>query len=568
MNNKSGQASRASSKTSSAFVRPSIKRGLSLLGTSGLVLGIGVAGGSPAAATIPPAFECTDDNTVSPGASPILSRQAIESLIDDQNQICLDGNFVVDGAVMFDKDLHFYGLGDSSIDGAGNEVFQSVEREFGSATYSDNYLNEESGLNQANHVRLPVDIDTQWFANNFGQSPDAVTITFNDDTSVKTLTVYETDANFVVFQWDSGLMNKSFEETFPLTITTTDPNDGEVKLLDITIENLTVSNGGGSSHAVKAHNVYILDSTFQENTAGAIHGEGNVEVANSTFVNNSNISQGEESDGGAILGSFNINAGVEIYNSTFIGNSARYGGAVSAYFVDIQNSTFVDNEALGEGALGGAVYTFGGDIYFNTFVNNLAPVPSDDETPGNAVYKINAAEVPAYIGGNIFAGISSYPQLGMATEDPLFFFADDGPNVFSTENEEGISEIDPSSVFGASLTSIFGTSSPELATYQPNTFGTQTIGLAAGSPALDIISEEMEMFGIPETDQRGAPRSFPMDAGAFEGTASAPSTGTGSNSLAKTGADNPIWIAMLSSALLGLGALASTVTLRLKKRKV
>jgi hypothetical protein len=153
----------------------------------------------------------------------------------------------------------------------------------------------------------------------------------------------------------------------------------------------------------------------------------------------------------------------------------------------------------------------------------------------------------------------------MLTEDPLFF-TDDGANVFSTGNEEGISEIDPSSVFGASLTSIFGTSSPELATYQPNTFGTQTIGLAAGSPALDIISEEM--FGVPETDQRGAPRSFPMDAGAFEGTASAPSTGTGSNSLAKTGADNPIWIAMLSSALLGLGALASTVTLRLKKRKV
>jgi hypothetical protein len=155
----------------------------------------------------------------------------------------------------------------------------------------------------------------------------------------------------------------------------------------------------------------------------------------------------------------------------------------------------------------------------------------------------------------------------MATEDPLFFFADDGANVFSTGNEEGISEIDPSSVFGASLTSIFGTSSPELATYQPNTFGTQTIGLAAGSPALDIISEYPE-FGVPETDQRGAPRSFPIDAGAFEGIASGPSTGTGSNSLAKTGADNPIWIAMLSSALLGLGALASTVTLRLKKRKV
>jgi hypothetical protein len=51
---------------------------------------------------------------------------------------------------------------------------------------------------------------------------------------------------------------------------------------------------------------------------------------------------------------------------------------------------------------------------------------------------------------------------------------------------------------------------PQLAALADNGGPTETMALAAGSPAIDVGTS------CPDTDQRGMPRNGPCDAGAFE----------------------------------------------------
>ena len=87
-------------------------------------------------------------------------------------------------------------------------------------TAQDNYLNDQSGLNQATALSLPVNMDTLWFVgNNYLTSP--VTITFADLTTTTTISIYDATSQglpAVIFQWDDGQRNKTYEETFPVTI--------------------------------------------------------------------------------------------------------------------------------------------------------------------------------------------------------------------------------------------------------------------------------------------------------------------------------------------------------------
>jgi predicted outer membrane repeat protein len=234
----------------------------------------------------------------------------------------------------------------------------------------------------------------------------------------------------------------------------------------------------------------------------------------------------------------------------------------------VHTSSFIGNSAEGPGSEGGAIYATEGSVYFSTFVNNLAADPIEDaDTPGNAIYKTGESQFS--LGANIFAGISNFPQLGYGVPGTLEF-TDNGGNVFSTSSATETDIIqDPSSEFGASLTALFGTSTPSLATHAPNTFETQTIALVAGSPAIDVVPFDVtDNVGV-FFDQRGAARTHPADAGAFEFTitnAAAPAAAAPS-ALAKTGAENPLWLSISSAAFIGLGALAFAYTSRLKRRK-
>jgi hypothetical protein len=212
-------------------------------------------------------------------------------------------------------------------------------------------------------------------------------------------------------------------------------------------------------------------------------------------------------------------------------------------------------------------------------VNNTASTPPDEpgDTPGNSIYKTGEGQFE--IGGNIFAGSSGYPQLGFGLPAPAAF-TDLGGNVFSTSTTDEtdlaedpslspeLQEKDETSVFGKSLLSIFGTATPSLATYSPNT--TQALGLVPGSPALNAVPNRAP-FNTFTIDQRGATRSFPSSAGAFEGVAPVaptptPTSSTAPAALAKTGSENPFWASFASGSMIVVGGLVTAVASRLRRR--
>ena len=492
--------SSTTSGTPSAFIKPLYKKNLAVMGTTGLVLGLGLTGSSPANAVVAP-FVCTAANRAVATGDPDVDFDRINfihnsfyGVPDPQGQICLSGNFVLDRDFDYGMDVHFYGEGNSS----------SISHPGG-----------------------------QLFGHQLGED------------------------------------------------------------YTLTIENLTVKNST-TTHAIKGKHVVIKNSTFSGNTGGAVWARGDVTVTNSVFSGNSGGSGAaifaadeEDSipravlitgstfynneadfDGGAVFGY----GSVEISNSTFVDNTAKAGGAVyvTAIFdsgaLNVTNSTFKNNVVSGDDAEGGALFAESGQVIFSTFVDNTAPSPVEGgEKPGNAIYKYGSSQFN--VGGNIFAGSSSYPQLGYGVD--VSPFIDLGGNVFSTSSatETDITQ-DDSSVFGASLISIFGTTAPVLATFSPNSSGTQTIGLAAGSPALNIVPNDVPFTSVT-SDQRGATRSHPADAGAFEGVVAptpTPTPSTAPAALAKTGSQDSLWATIAAGSLLLVGGVVTAIASRLRRQ--
>ena len=505
----------ATSKASSSF----IKRGVAIVGSSGLVFGLGFTGATSASAN---GVDCSG-RTVTASDNPAANVSAINTMLNTVGVVCLSGDFTIDDTIFVERDQHFYGIGNTTVQ----------------HSIADNFV-------------------------------------FVSDVS------------------------------------------GSEAIYDITIEKLTIKNSG---RGVQAEDVFVVDSTFSQNTDGAIFAYGSVTVSNSTFINNSGFHGGAiyantnaEIDNSTFDGNTSGNNGGAIYlaineetesnelfitnstfldnsansgggaifspytvitNSTFVENSAFEGGAVSSEILVTHNSTFVGNSAQTEGAEGGALYSSGGYIFFNTFLNNEAPDLSGGpgDTPGNAIYRYFSSEsssespIGIFLVGNIFAGSSNRAQIGIG--DIAAPVSDAGGNVFSTssETEEDISPQDPSSVYGASLVSIFGTNSPELLSHEPNLNGTQTVAPSPGSVALDIVpsgifQEVIELLyegGLnSEVDQRGAPRTNPADAGAFEGSVTP--------SLATTGSTTPWWAVWSSAAMLAIGGLAMAYAKRSRRR--
>jgi LPXTG-motif cell wall-anchored protein len=467
------------------------------MGTTGLVLGLGLTGSSPANAVVAP-FVCDSTNRAIATGNPVTDFNRINDIhnsfygvSDPQGQICLSGDFVLNRDFDYGMNVHFYGEGTSSISHPGGQLF--------------------------------------------GHQPG---------------------------------------EDYTLTI-----------------ENLTVKNSS-NTHAIRGTHVVIKDSTFSGHTGGAIYAIGDVTVTNSVFTGNSgtygaaifavnedayipmdvsitgSTFSGNEAqfDGGAVYGY----GSVLIANSTFVDNTANLGGAAYALpapgsgDINVTNSTFINNVATGNDAEGGALFAMSGQVIFSTFINNTAPEPVvGQEVPGNAIYKAGSSQFN--VGGNIFAGSSPYPQLGYGVD--VSPFIDLGGNVFSTSSatETDITQ-DDSSVFGASLISIFGTATPALATFSPNSSGTQTIGLVAGSPALNIVPNDVPFTSVT-VDQRGATRSHPADAGAFEGVvAPTPTPSTAPAALAKTGSQDSLWATIAAGSMLAVGGLVTFVASRLRRQ--
>jgi hypothetical protein len=114
-----------------------------------------------------------------------------------------------------------------------------------------------------------------------------------------------------------------------------------------------------------------------------------------------------------------------------------------------------------------------------------------------------------------------------------------------------------------------------LATFAPDSNGTQTFSINPSGPAVDVVpSETYEIISdyyaleFPEVepytgefrisvdfDQRGATRSNLADAGAFE-----------SGSLARTGGGTSLLLPLASATLIAVGGFVAAIASRLRRR--
>ena len=100
-------------------------------------------------------------------------------------------------------------------------------------TYTDNYLNDQSGINDTAAVLLPVDTDSAWFADYANQAlfNSPAIITFADNSTVSLIAIYDATSQgtpAVIAQWNTNI-TKTFAEAYPLTISanyTTTTYDG------------------------------------------------------------------------------------------------------------------------------------------------------------------------------------------------------------------------------------------------------------------------------------------------------------------------------------------------------
>jgi predicted outer membrane repeat protein len=342
----------------------------------------------------------------------------------------------------------------------------------------------------------------------------------------------------------------------------------------LTVQNLTLQNGFavGDGGAIRAASVTAIDSVFIDNSVtylggaisvqsgatitrsafegnsanvdgAAIHGYGTVSVSESTFVDNS-----ASGNGGAI---FTYGSAI-IAASTFVSNAAQYfGGAVSANSSSVTNSTFFGHSAGDEG---GALFAGGSVVQFSTFLDNTAPAPVPaGELPGDAIYLEVNGDDTLVIRGNVFAGSTGNPQLGVGVIIGPASIIDWGGNVFSTEatTESDLDVPAASTQFGKTAAHVFGTG----AVLGDNGGATPTLALVAGSPAIDAVPQFFADASLAPAavsdvvvDQRGASREGLLDAGSFEFVAS-------DAELAATGIDSnmAVWWAAFAALLLGSG---------------
>ncbi len=139
-------------------------------------------------------------------------------------------------------------------------------------------------------------------------------------------------------------------------------SQGNMEIINSTFINNTAANGGAVY--VYSGNLSIVDSKFINNSAntsgGAVYSYRNLNITNSDFENNS-----ANSMGGAI---YSYNANVE--GSNFTNNSGRTGGAIySRENISVEDSIFKFNNANDQG---GAIIANNPTVENSVFINNTA----------------------------------------------------------------------------------------------------------------------------------------------------------------------------------------------------
>lgn len=243
----------------------------------------------------------------------------------------------------------------------------------------------------------------------------------------------------------------------------------------------------------------LCGSVFRENHA-KVHGSAlfsyNLEgsgatIDRCTFQDNDMA----DSPGGGTGSVYHEGVPLLLVNSTFSGNStgAHAGGLFlgGGSDADVQNCTFVNNSTPGNA---GALWAGNGNVTVTncTFAGN-------DADYGPVIFKGQSGNV--LLTNVILANNTTANQYSaLACHET---FDDGGGNVQWPETKNNGNPDTP-------CTSSIVFADPALEALGDNGGPTQTLALAAGSPAIDVADT------CPELDQRGMPRVGKCDSGAYE----------------------------------------------------
>jgi chitodextrinase len=248
----------------------------------------------------------------------------------------------------------------------------------------------------------------------------------------------------------------------------------------------------------------VTTSTFSGNSAqegGGVFNQSSATITNSTFTSNNATIYG----GGALLNA----AGTEtLAGDTFVANTGPGGGAIdNDATLNIANSTFTNNTGGTNG--GGAVENFGTTtVKQSTFSGNTSPYGANLFNYTGFKLSMSMDIVAGGLVGSNCGGQARITDLGY--------------------------NIDTGSSCGFSATNYsLPNTQPELDALASNGGPTQTMGLPAGSPAIDAIPSATPGC-TGSTDQRGIarPQGKGCDIGAYElvvtsGDTTPPSVPTG-----------------------------------------
>jgi len=330
-------------------------------------------------------------------------------------------------------------------------------------------------------------------------------------------------------------------------------SNGLVSVRDSSFTGNSAGASGGSGGALENADgtVFVERSHFTGNTAhnaGAVRntrltsfGTSSMEIADSTFTNNSATGFAFNSqDGGAIINF----ATMTITRSTLTGNTAqRDGGAIinGGGSLVITGSTLSGNSAVNAGGAirnDGSLTINGSTINGNNAVDgggifnlsNSSLTVTNSTISGNSAIRggglnhIGAASTATLLNATIAnntAGTGGGISLGVfagttTTFGPLNMkntlvagntATTSGPDVFGQVTSGGFNLIGNSSAASGFAGSDQQNVNPLLGPLQDNGGPTQTHALAAGSPAIDRGTNT----GAPALDQRGLPRPIDGD---------------------------------------------------------
>ena len=204
---------------------------------------------------------------------------------------------------------------------------------------------------------------------------------------------------------DGGAINNGLGSIIIRNSTFSNNSGGAIKNsggVTINYSTFTDNPNGAIVNDIFGSSVTISDTIFTNNSAengGAIQ-NGHITITNSTFTGNSATESG---------GAISTNKWVTISDSTFMNNTAKNGGAIASDSklanggsLTITNTTFRDNSAS---EIGGAIHHTGDEITLtgNTFSDNLATNQSAIFSDGLIISKDTRYENNTCGGYGVFA---------------------------------------------------------------------------------------------------------------------------------------------------------------------